>query len=64
MSSLFTELTLISKEFQLVWDIGYRYIIVESNSGSMLELMTDVQHNDFHPHGSLISLVRKLISLP
>jgi len=57
VSSLFTELALISKEFQLVWDIGYRYIIVESNSGSMLELMTDVQHNNFHPHGSLISLV-------
>jgi len=47
----------------MAWDLGYRSIILESDSQTTLDLIADTTHNDFHPHASLLSLIRKFASL-
>jgi hypothetical protein len=37
---------------------------MESDSQSALDLIADTKENDFHPHENLLSLIRKLSSLP
>ena len=47
----------------MAWVLGYRSIILESDSQTTLDLIADTTHNDFHPHASLLSLIRKFASL-
>lgn len=52
------------KGLQLVWDLGYMSIIMKSNAHEALNLTIDTQQTDFHPHTTLLSLIRMLASLP
>ena len=63
-SNLLAELSAIWRGLQLAWDFGYRSIIIEYDSKSALDLIADTKENDFHPHANLLSLIRKLSSLP
>jgi len=63
-SNLLVELSAIWKGLQLAWDLGYRFIIIESDSQTALDLIANTDDNDFHPHANLLSLIRKLSSLP
>jgi len=37
---------------------------MESDSRTTLDLIADTDQSDFHPHANLLSLIRKLYSLP
>ncbi|KAK2382027.1 TMV resistance protein N [Trifolium repens] len=63
-SNLVAELSAIWKGLQLAWDLGYKSIIMESDSQAALDLIANTQQNEFHPHATLLSLIRKLTSLP
>ena len=63
-TNLLAELSAIWKGLQLAWDLGYRSIIMESDSQAALDLIVDTKQKDFHPHATLLSLIRKLTSLP
>jgi ribonuclease HI len=63
-SNLLAELSAIWKGLQIAWDLGYRSIIMESDSRTALDLIVDTNQNDFHPYANLLSLIRKLYSLP
>ena len=63
-SNLSDELASIWRGLQLVWDIGHRFIILEYVSNVALDLIIDVNISNFHPHGTNLSLIRKLASLP
>jgi ribonuclease HI len=63
-TNLLAELSAIWKGLQLAWDLGYRSIIMESDSQAALDLIVDTKQKDFHPHATLLSLIRKLSSLP
>jgi hypothetical protein len=63
-SNLVAGLSAIWKELQLAWDLGYKSIIMESDSQVALDLIGNTQQNEFHPHATLLSLIRKLTSLP
>jgi len=56
-----TVLSAIWKGLHLAWNLGYRSIIDPKTS---LDLIVDTKQNDFHPHATLFSLIRKLFSLP
>ncbi|XP_024632920.1 uncharacterized protein [Medicago truncatula] len=53
----------IWRGLQRAWDLGYRSIILESDSQTALDLIADTKENNFHPHATLLSLIRKFISL-
>jgi ribonuclease HI len=63
-SNLVAELSAIWKGLQLAWDLGYKSIIMESDSQAALDLIANTQQNEFHPHATLLSLIRKLTFLP
>jgi len=63
-SNLLAELSAIWRGLYLAWDLGYRTIIMESDSKTALNLISKEHQHDFHPYGTLLSLIRKLISLP
>jgi hypothetical protein len=53
------ELSTIWRGLQLVWDLGYKYIIMESDSQTTLDLIANTHQNEFHLHAILL-LIRKL----
>jgi ribonuclease HI len=62
-SNLLDELSAIWRGLQMAWDLGYRSIILESDSQTALGLIADTTHYDFHPNAILLSLIRKFASL-
>jgi hypothetical protein len=59
-----SELSAIWRGHQLAWDLGYKYIIMESDSQTALDLIANTQENEFHLHAILLLLIRKLTSIP
>jgi len=58
-SNLLAELSAIWRGLQMPWDLGYKSIVFESDSQTTLDLIADTTHNDYHPHATLLSLIRK-----
>jgi hypothetical protein len=44
----------------MTWDLS---IILESDSHTTLDLIAYTTQNDFHPHATLLTLIRKVVSL-
>jgi len=61
--NLLAEFSAIWRDLQMAWDLGYMSIILESDSQTTLDLIADTTHNDFHPHATLLSLIKKFASL-
>lgn len=61
---MFAELLAILRGRQLIWDLGYQSIILKSDSLAALNLIDDDQLNDFHPHMTILSLIKTLSYLP
>jgi ribonuclease HI len=61
---LFAELSGILRGLQLAWDLGYQSITLEFDSQAALDLIVDAHNNEFNPHASILSLIRKLSALP
>jgi hypothetical protein len=62
-SNFLTELSTICRWLYLAWDLGYRYIIMESDYHTVLNLIDETNQNSFYPRANLLSLIRKLSSL-
>jgi hypothetical protein len=48
-------LSTIWRVLQLILDLGYKSIIMESDSQAALDLIAHTQQNEFHPHSTLLS---------
>jgi len=62
-SNWFVELLAILGGLQLTLELGYQSIILESNSKAALDLIAIDHQNEFQPHTTIISLIKKLSAL-
>jgi len=51
---MFAELSAIWRGLRLAWDLGHRFIILESDSKAAMDLIEDVHNSYFHPHGTIL----------
>lgn len=60
-TNLNAELLAISYGLDLAWNVGYKFVMSESNSQTALDLVREVvQH--FHPYAPLVEHIRKFMS--